>query len=113
MDAHNAYVLTAAECGVLGALVLVTLLIRILFMPWRLMWHADPQARTLGWSFFLATIGVILGNFYSSSLNFGEAIGDYWALAGITARAVFLWSYPSEPGPAVAAAPAAPPRRTL
>jgi O-antigen ligase len=107
MDAHNGYILTAAEASVLTAAVLLLLLLRIGALSVPLLRSADAEARVLGWSLLLATIGVLLGNIYGSSFYFGEAMGNYWALAGMAARMPFLLAADAAAGRAAPGAVAA------
>jgi O-antigen ligase len=90
MDAHNGYILTAAEAGTVTSVILLTLLVRLALLSLPLLRSADVEAQVLGWTQLLASVGVILGNMYGSEIYFGEAIGNYWALAGLAARAQFL-----------------------
>jgi O-antigen ligase len=114
MDAHNGYILTAAEASILTAAVLLVLLLRLGALSVPLIRAEDAEARVLGWSLLLATIGVLLGNIYGSSFYFGEAMGNYWALAGLAARMPFLLATDQEAGRSVpAAAEASAPRRRL
>lgn len=90
LDAHNHYVLFAAEAGPIGLIVHLVLI----FSLW---WYGhsyyrlaklrkNPLGRTLGSGFAFMTVAMILGNVYGSPFSNGEVMGLYWALAGLMAR---------------------------
>lgn len=115
MDAHNGYILTAAECGIIAFFVLIALMLRLAWLAVPLIRSADNDAKIVGWSQLLASIGILVGNFYGSAFYFGEAMGNYWALSGLAARYRYLTEAAATevPVPSAEAAPAKPLRRML
>ncbi|MFM1885196.1 MAG: hypothetical protein RL026_353 [Pseudomonadota bacterium] len=103
IDAHNAYVLTAAEANVITAVVMLVLLLRLGGLAFPLLRNPDAEAQVLGWTLLMCAIGAILGNMYGSFVYFGAAMGNVWALAGLAARATQL--YAAGASPVGAAAP--------
>lgn len=90
LDAHNHYVLFAAEASLIGALVHIVLVLSL----WRMGHRLDRAAkraknglgRTLGSGFAFMSIAMILGNIYGSPFSNGEVMGLYWAMGGLVAR---------------------------
>ena len=90
LDAHNHYVLFAAEASLIG---LAVHLILVLSLWWyghsyyRLAKRRrNPLGRCLGSGFAFMTVAMILGNIYGSPFANGEVMGLYWILAGLMAR---------------------------
>jgi O-antigen ligase len=91
LDAHNYYLLVAAELGALALFALMALMVRMLWLAIQVIrQQRDTEQDVIGWSLLLATVALIMGNFYGSSFNFGELMCNYWALAGTAARLCFL-----------------------
>ncbi|MBC6445386.1 MAG: O-antigen ligase family protein [Alphaproteobacteria bacterium GM202ARS2] len=90
LDAHNHYVLFAAEASPLGTVVHIVLVLSL----WRLGHRLDRAAkraknglgRTLGSGFAFMSLAMILGNIYGSPFANGEVMGLYWAVGGMVAR---------------------------
>lgn len=98
MDAHNYYILTTAEAGILGGAALFVLIGGLFFLPAPLFkMKEDPNALVLAWSHRLCTIALILGNTFGSSFNFGELMSSYWILSAVVAR---YRSLPADGAPA-------------
>ncbi len=90
-DAHNFYVLSAAEAGLIAPVVMLILLGSLLSLGFRLhAYRKDNEARTLSIAFTLATLAVMLGNIYGSRFLDGDVMGNYWILAGLTARLLVM-----------------------
>lgn len=86
-DAHNHYVLMAAETGIVGALSFVWLILGLLTLGLPLVRQRDnPEAQTLGLGYTAASVGMALGNLYGSPFFFGELMGNYWILTALVAR---------------------------
>lgn len=82
MDAHNFFVLTLAEAGVLGLLALVWLVVRLWRLGrWMAWWSSSDTAAVLAWSFQAMLICMVLGNMFSSFFRVGALMGMLWALA--------------------------------
>lgn len=86
-DAHNGYVLMAAEAGVLGLLAMVMLLLGLLGLALKIR-HVDDteDTRVLSDAFTLAVVGVMFSNLFGSRFFDGQVMGNFWALAGAAAR---------------------------
>jgi O-antigen ligase len=87
-DAHNAFILVAAECG-LPALGLLL----VLFAAWALLGlrlrfrHAHPVDRSLGLAFLGTLGGVVTSGLLGSRFSDEALIGWFWMLAGLAAAA--------------------------
>ena len=87
MDAHNFFVLTLAEAGVLGMLALAWLLLRLWRLGrWMTWWSTSNLAAIVTWSFQAMLICIVLGNMFSSFFRAGALMGMVWALAGSLER---------------------------
>ena len=88
-DAHNFYVLTLAECGVLGLAALLWLLWRLWALArslGRTMAADDPEARALALGFPVVIISMALGNVFGSPFFEGSVMADFWILCGLMER---------------------------
>jgi O-antigen ligase len=93
MDAHNQYLLVGSEAGVQGLIAMLLVFVGLATLAVRAVWRARTfEDRTLAWGFATATIGVFVGNIYGSPLFMGEVMGNYWALAGLTAKYLYIRS---------------------
>ncbi|MGI9436580.1 MAG: O-antigen ligase family protein [Geminicoccaceae bacterium] len=107
LDAHNHYVLFAAEASPVGVLVHIVLVLSL----WRMGHRLDRAAkraknnlgRTLGSGFAFMSLAMIIGNIYGSPFANGEVMGLYWAVGGMVARQLVILRSP--PPSAVAKAP--------
>jgi O-antigen ligase len=110
-DAHNFYVLTLAEAGIQGLLVLLLLVRAILALARRLRMSAspnDPEAQALALGFTVTAICMACGNLYGSPFLAGAVMGDFWILCGLLERLMVLrQAMPAtiDAAPAVAALP--------
>lgn len=88
-DAHNSFVLMAAECGLLA-------LAMMLWLVWRL-WNLAralrrtpashlPEARALALGFTGAVIAMVLGNMYGSPYMEGLVMYNFWILCALMER---------------------------
>ena len=87
LDAHNFLVLITTEAGPFGGIMTLILygsLATLAWRFWKLAQTPDQQAMAAG--FAGATIAVMLGNLYGSRLLDGAVTGNYWILAGLSAR---------------------------
>jgi O-antigen ligase len=86
-DVHNGYLLVATETGVVGALVLITLLIRLFLLGRRVEKLSDSEdARVLGSTFQISVLAAMLANLFGSRFFNGEVMGNFWILSGLVAR---------------------------
>jgi len=107
VDAHNAYIVTAAEFGVPALvffIIVLLLLYRITVIVYRR--HPDPFIRTTALGFLGGLSGLFMANMFGSRLNTTEVSGYFWILAALMARA-HLWVRTSQAGPRDAASAAA------
>lgn len=92
-DAHNYYVLTMSEGGVLGIAALLWLLYRLLRLAGRLRQRAppdDPEAQGLTLGFGAFVICMAMGNLYGSPFSEGAVMGNFWMLCGLLERYIAL-----------------------
>jgi O-antigen ligase len=102
-DAHNGFVLVAAEAGLQGLFALMLVMGGLLRNGWRLIRAGgDEGTRVLGYGYTGAVVCMILGNLYGSPIFFGEVMGNFWALSGLVARQTEFISgvHQARPGPA-------------
>lgn len=87
-DAHNAYLITAAEFGLPG-LALLLLVILALFFVSSVVYrrHTDPFIRATALGFLGGLSGLLMANMFGSRLNTTEVSGYFWVLAALMARA--------------------------
>jgi O-antigen ligase len=99
IDAHNAYLLMAAEFGI-PALVffvlVILLLVRITWVVYRR--HPDAFIRTAAHGFLGGLSALALANVFGSRLNTAEVSGYFWILAALMARA-HVWVRQPAPEP--------------
>lgn len=91
-DAHNAYLITAAELGV-PALAFFLITVLMMFRITRTVYrrHADPFIRTTALGFLGGLSGLLMANMFGSRMNTSEVSGYFWILAALMARA-HLWT---------------------
>jgi hypothetical protein len=86
-DAHNYYVLSTTENGVLAPIALLLLLLGLYRLGWAIEKLDDTQESKLyGISLTLATLAVAMVNIYGSRFVDGNLMANFWILAGIGAR---------------------------
>jgi len=86
-DAHNFYVLTVCECGVLGLLALLWLIFRMFSLASMLRRIAvDDESKALAIGFTVAVLCMAFGNLYGSPFLEGSVMGDFWILCGLLER---------------------------
>ena len=90
-DAHNAYIITAAEMGI-PALILFIVMILVIFWITYVVYthHPDPFIRATALGFLGGLSGLLMANMFGSRLNTSEASGYFWVLAALMARA-YAW----------------------
>jgi hypothetical protein len=92
-DAHNFYVLTLAEQGPQGLIVLLLVVAGWFKLAGFLRRSADqddPELKALTLGFTVCTINTTLGALYGSPTFEGAVMSPYWALAGLLERYVHL-----------------------
>ncbi|MFI4969218.1 MAG: O-antigen ligase family protein [Lysobacterales bacterium] len=110
-DAHNFYVLTLCECGALGAVVLLWLVLRIFTFSWWLKRRApsgDSEAQGLALGFSAMVLCMALGNLYGSPFSEGSVMGDFWILCGLLERYMALKNAAATNEPVTSSSPIVP-----
>ncbi len=89
MDAHNAYILTAAELGIpmlIGFIAMFLMLWWTTYEVYRK--HTDFFIKSTALGCFGGFTGLALANVFGSRLNSSEVAGYFWILAALMARAL-------------------------
>ncbi|HEV8713333.1 MAG TPA: O-antigen ligase family protein [Candidatus Binatia bacterium] len=87
-DAHNYYLLTWAEFGIMGLIVLLCLLSRMLVDAWALARHgSDHFARSLGLGLWAGLIAALFVNFFGTRLMDIQVSTYLWVLSAVAAAA--------------------------
>ena len=87
-DAHNYYLLTWAEFGLIGFIVLLCLLYRMLANAWTLARHGpDHFARSLGLGLWASLIATLVVNCFGSRLMDIQVSTYLWVLSAVAATA--------------------------
>jgi hypothetical protein len=89
-DAHNAYVLLAAEASLLAPIVLLVLIAACLAMGMRLSKLQGEAAKVMGNGLIFATLAAALGSLYGSRLFDGEVMGNFWIFLALSARLLII-----------------------
>ena len=92
-DAHNFYVLTAAECGPQGLATLLYLIYSLFALAKYLRANTprdDPETSALTLGFTVCTVCMALGGMYGSPYLEGSVMTPYWALCGLLERYIQL-----------------------
>ncbi len=91
MDAHNTYILLAAEMGVI-ALVVFLLIIAILFKNswWLYKKVKDKFFKATALGMLAGIAGFIVANMFGSRMVSEEVSSYFWILAGLIMRAVWM-----------------------
>lgn len=105
-DAHNSFVLMAAEGGLLALAMMLWLLWRLWGLSRRLR-HGTasrmPEERALALGFTVVVIAMVLGNLYGSPYMEGLVMYNFWILCGLMERhGTLLEATTPEPAPVVA-----------
>ena len=91
MDAHNSYLIIAAEMG-LPALLVFLWILAVVFVKtrWLYRYGRDPffKAMALGWLGGLS--GLLVANMFGSRLHSEEISSYFWILCGLMLRAVAI-----------------------
>lgn len=86
-DAHNFYVLSAAENGITAPIVALIILIGLYRIGRSLEKSGlSSDAKVYGVALSMAAIAAILVNLYGSRFLDGNVMSNFWILAGLTAR---------------------------
>jgi putative inorganic carbon (hco3(-)) transporter len=103
-DAHNVYLLIAAELGI-PALLLFLLLIGLAFREaWRLYRRGeDPFLRGLGLGLAAGIVGLVVTGMFGSRFNSFELVGYFWILTALVVRGRLIESQEARQQPDAAA----------
>ena len=88
VDAHNTYLITAAEMGVPALVFLIftfLAIFRITAVVYR--HHPDPFIQATALGFLGGLSGLLMANMFGSRMNTTEVSGYFWILAALMARA--------------------------
>jgi O-antigen ligase len=87
MDAHNLYMRTLAEQGIIGIVLLFALWIHVLKLAYSLWTHAPERwDRQFGFALFMTTLGLMVANIFGDRFTHLAVIGQYWAMVGLAQR---------------------------
>jgi len=90
-DAHNAFLMIAAEMGLVTVIVFIVILVMIAFHAAWLVWCAqDRLLKALGLGMLGGVVGMVVANQFSYCFGSQEVTGYFWLLSGLTIRAVML-----------------------
>ncbi len=88
IDAHNAYVIMAAELGIPALILFVVMLLTLMWYTSRVYeLETDPFIRATALGFLGGLSGLLMANMFGSRLNSVEVAGYFWILAALIARA--------------------------
>lgn len=91
IDAHNAYILTAAEFGLPALACFLLVILALFFVTSSVRRHSDPFVRSTALGFLAGLSGLLLANMFGSRLASIEVSGYFWILAALMARAA-IWT---------------------
>lgn len=91
MDAHNTYIIIAAEMGI-PTLFVFLLIIFLIFKHslWIYKRCQDPFMKAVGLGMVAGVAGMVVANFFGSRLESEEVSAYFWILAGLIVKAVIL-----------------------
>jgi putative inorganic carbon (HCO3(-)) transporter len=91
MDAHNSYLLIAAEMGIPTLLVFLLVLAMVWHYTRWLYWHAqDTAIKAIALGFLAGLAGLAVANMFGSRMDHAEVSGYFWVLCGLVMRAVVM-----------------------
>ncbi len=89
MDAHNNYLLVAAEMGIPALLVMLWVFVAVMFKIYWLYRHArDPFHKAVALGFLAGMFGLLMSNMFGSRLDSQEVSGYFWVLSAVIVRAI-------------------------
>ncbi len=84
IDAHNTYLLYAAEMGIPAALLFILILILCFWKGlYVFIWSRDNFFRATAMGFLAGLIGLIVSNMFGSRLNSNEIVFQFWILVAV------------------------------
>ncbi|MBI4355950.1 MAG: O-antigen ligase family protein [Candidatus Omnitrophica bacterium] len=91
MDAHNSYLLIAAEMGLPTLAVFLLVLVMVWHYTCWLYRHAqDPALRAIALGFLAGLAGLVVANLFGSRMDAQEVTGYFWVLCGLVMRGVLM-----------------------
>jgi|GEM_PF-317841 len=96
MDAHNSYLIIAAEMGIPALLLFLWILFLIIWKTRRLYRTAkDPFLKAMALGFLAGLFGVLMANMFGSRLHHEEISGYFWILSALMIRGLQFEKSPS------------------
>jgi putative inorganic carbon (HCO3(-)) transporter len=91
MDAHNSYLLIAAEMGIPTLLVFLVVLAMIMYYTRWLYHHAQDRAlKAMALGFLAGLSALSVANMFGSRMDAQEIAGYFWILAGLVMRGIII-----------------------
>jgi O-antigen ligase len=90
-DAHNTYLIIAAEMGIPALIVFVLILLMLAKNAWWILRHVeDRYFKAVALGLLGGIFGLIVANIFGSRLNSEDVSSYFWILSGLTMRAVLF-----------------------
>jgi len=91
VDAHNSYLLIAAEMGLPTLTVFLLVLVMAWWYTYWLYWHTrDPSIKAIALGFLSGLVGLLVANMFGSRMD-DQAVSSYfWILCGLVMRSVVI-----------------------
>lgn len=91
IDAHNTYLIIAAEMGIPALLVFLLIILLVIWNTYHLYATTkDPFAKALALGFLGGLFGLLMSNMFGSRLDSQEVSSYFWILAAIIMRLKIL-----------------------
>ena len=91
MDAHNSYLIVAAEMGIPALIIFLWVLFLVMWKTYRLYRNAkDPFIKATALGFLAGLFALIVANMFGSRVDAEEISGYFWVLAAIIVRGMMF-----------------------
>ncbi len=91
MDAHNSYLLIAAEMGIPTLIVFLLILLTALYYThWLYRRTKDPALKALALGFLAGLCGMLVTNMFGSRMDDQAVASYFWILCGLVMRGVLM-----------------------